>query len=326
MNLDRHWYRSKLTLISFLLLPLSLLFQACVFFRKKLYQYGIKKSYKVSVPVVIVGNISVGGTGKTPFVIWLTNLLRNRGYKVGIISKGYGGKLRNTIKGVSPYDDPCEVGDEVVLLAKNTDCPVVVGKNRCDAAKFLLANWDCNIIISDDGLQHYKLQRDIEIAIIDGDRLFGNHCLLPAGPLREPISRLDSVDFIISQTQEFTHENCMILKGNKLIRLTDKKEVLLNRFPDTFIHAVAGVGNPQRFFSKLRRADLNIIEHVFPDHYRYEKKDLDFGDGYPIIMTEKDAVKCVSFVNERFWYLPVEAEINDAFALRLLKKIEEKFL
>jgi tetraacyldisaccharide 4'-kinase len=324
MDVNHHWYRSSYTALTFLLLPFSFAFRAVVSLRRALYRFGIKKTQHFDVPVIVVGNITVGGTGKTPFVIWLVNFLRAQGYRPGIVSRGYGGKLRDTTCRVMPDSDAASVGDEAVLLVKRASCPMVVGRDRVAAVKNLLANSDCNIVISDDGLQHYRLGRKIEIAIVDGKRRFGNQAMLPAGPLREPVSRLLQVDFVIAQQQAKSGEYKMQLVGKTAQRVTaaDVTRPLVS-FSQADVHAVAAIGNPAQFFNALRTEGLRLIPHAFQDHYLYRQSDFDFGDSLPIMMTEKDAVKCTAFADERFWYLPVIAEVDENFSNALLKKLGE---
>jgi tetraacyldisaccharide 4'-kinase len=320
LNINHHWYRTSFTWLTFLLLPLSVLFWLAVNFRRVAYWLGIKKKYHFETPVIVVGNITVGGTGKTPFVIWLAKLLQAQGFRPGIVSRGYGGKEFLTAERVDALADPRRVGDEAVLLARRANCPVMVSTNRVAAVQALLAETDCNVVISDDGLQHYRMARQLEIVIVDGERRFGNQYFLPAGPLRESLSRLKKVDFVISQHGNTGYN--MELSGEFFLALDDsglKKS--LHEFASTPVHAVAAIGNPSRFFNTLRKHGLQIIEHSFPDHYQYKNSDLDFGDDLPILMTEKDAVKCQDFANNKFWYLPVEATLDENFTTALLNKI-----
>jgi tetraacyldisaccharide 4'-kinase len=324
MDVNRHWYRSSYTALTVFLLPFSFVFRAVVSLRRALYRFGFKKIQYFAVPVIVVGNITVGGTGKTPFVIWLVNFLRARGYSPGIVSSGYGGKLTEATCRVTPRSDVASVGDEAVLLAKRAGCPMVIGRDRVAAVKTLLATSDCNIVISDDGLQHYRLGRKIEIAIVDGNRRFGNQAMLPAGPLREPVSRLQQVDFVIAQQQALPGEYKMQLVGKTAQRVTAADATKpLATFSQTDVHAVAAIGNPAQFFNVLRAEGLRLIPHAFQDHYLYRQSDFDFGDSLPIMMTEKDAVKCTAFADERFWYLPVMAEVDESFSNALLKKLGE---
>ena len=325
LKLENHWYRAKLTFLTMLLLPLSWLFGIVVSLRRFIYRIKLKKSHRFPVPVIIVGNITVGGTGKTPLVIWLAQFLKANGYKPGIVSRGIGGEQQKKPCWVSPKSNPREVGDEAVLLAKRSDCPVVICINRVAAVKSLLEKSDCNMVISDDGLQHYALARDVEIALIDGARGLGNQCLLPAGPLREKVSRLKQVDFIVKQGVAGKNEIAMQLQGDHFVSLQNeqlKKPVA--EFAGQRVHAMAGIGNPERFFSQLRKFHLNLIEHVFPDHYLYKKDDVNFGDELPVMMTEKDAVKCKNFVSGRHWYLPVSAAVDIQLGKEVLEKINQK--
>ncbi|MDR3492879.1 MAG: tetraacyldisaccharide 4'-kinase [Gammaproteobacteria bacterium] len=312
LKIEKQWYRSSLTWLTFLLLPLTFIFYCVVKIRRLVYAYGLKKIYKLPVPVIVVGNITVGGTGKTPFVISLATYLKEQGYTPGIATRGVGGKQQQAPRYVDDYALATDVGDEAILLKKRTQCPVVVGIDRVAAVYELISKSNCNIIISDDGLQHYRLGRDIEIAIVDSTRQFGNGYMLPAGPLREPISRLDKVDFVISK---------MSLLGDMLISLDQTQKISLATFKNKKIHAVAAIGNPQRFFKSLRDAGLDIIEHIFPDHYLYQENDLLFSDDAPILMTEKDAVKCLSFDIKNAWYLPVTTRLDNEFLNQLRSRL-----
>jgi tetraacyldisaccharide 4'-kinase len=302
--LEHRWYRPSLDVVTFLLLPFSWIFRFAVFLRRYFYQKKILKSFKFSVPVIVVGNITVGGTGKTPFVIWLADFLQQNHFRPGIVSRGVGGQQQKNPRWVDMNSDPALVGDEAVLLAKRSGAPVVIGVDRVAAVKELLSKSNCNIVISDDGLQHYRLARDLEIVIVDGDRQFGNHQLLPAGPLREPVSRLKTVDVVIENGKS------MKLVGGHLVSLDQSQKISLADFKNQKVHAVAAIGNPARFFETLRAHQISLVEHIFPDHYLFQKNDFDFGDDLPIVMTEKDAVKCFQMNLKNAWYLPVEAVID----------------
>lgn len=319
-SLDHHWYNR--TGISLLLRPLSWLFCAVVALRRGAYRFGLRHQTRLPVPVVVVGNITVGGTGKTPLVIWLAHYLRTAGYRPGIISRGYGGRARHWPQQVRADSDPYVVGDEAVVIARRTRCPMAVGPLRVEAAHALLAHHDCDIILSDDGMQHYALGRDVEIAVVDGVRRFGNGFCLPAGPLREPVSRLASVDMIVTNGLAAQDEHRMLYHGRQVCRLDEAGERQLEEFIGEQVHAVAGVGNPERFFAQLKGQGLRIIEHAFDDHHAYQPADLDFGDALPVIMTEKDAVKCRRFAATHHWYLPIEAELQPAFGQQLLSLLE----
>jgi tetraacyldisaccharide 4'-kinase len=320
--LERHWQHD--TLLSRALTPLSWLYCAVVALRRWCYRVGLLRSTRLPVPVVVVGNITVGGTGKTPLVCWLAELLRGAGYRPGIVSRGYGGRARTWPRAVEPDSDPAEVGDEPVLLARRTGCPMVVGPDRVADASMLLREHDCDLIVADDGLQHLALGRDIEIAVVDGMRRFGNARCLPAGPLREAPGRLTTVDFRVCNGEPKGDELGMRLKGGRLHRVGDDSMVAeVATFAGGPVHAVAGIGNPARFFADLRALGLEPIEHPFADHHAYTAADIDFGDGRPVIMTEKDAVKCVAFAGPEHWYLPVEAVPDPALGRRLLQRLEE---
>ncbi|MCB1770458.1 MAG: tetraacyldisaccharide 4'-kinase, partial [Candidatus Competibacteraceae bacterium] len=253
--LDRYGY--SLNLVAVLLWPLSLLFSVMVRVRRWLYAWGILKSAAMAAPVIIVGNISVGGTGKTPLVAHLVEVLRKAGYKPGVVSRGYGGQSRQWPRHVTADSNPREVGDEPVLLAQRCHCPVVVGPDRVTAARTLIATYQCNVVISDDGLQHYQLHRDIEIVVIDGARRLGNGACLPAGPLREPPSRLRTVDFIIGNGAASDGEYLMSLRGETALNLRDPYiTVALPGFRGSVVHGVAGIGNPKRFFNYLHHAHI----------------------------------------------------------------------
>ncbi len=320
LNLERHWYTRSLTWLTFLLLPLSYLFRLIVALRLFLYKRGFIKTAHFPLPVIIVGNLTVGGTGKTSLVIWLARFLKSHHWRPGIVSRGVGGMAQTMPLWVDRHAGPDKVGDEAVLLARQSDCPVVICVNRVAAVKELLAKTDCNIILSDDGLQHYRLGRRIEIAVIDGDRQFGNGHLLPAGPLREVKQRLQQVNFVVQHGGKNEKKYfSMQLQGDSIVSLVCPQNKLpLAHFANTKVHAVAGIGNPQRFFSALRQQGLSIIEHVFPDHYLYQQKDFCFADSWPIVMTEKDKVKCEELADNRFWYLPVEAQVDKQFGNKLL--------
>lgn len=294
-----------------------------VVLRRWLYRLGILHSESVAVPVIIVGNITVGGSGKTPLVLWLAELLRQRGYRPGLISRGYGGAAASWPQTVSADSDPRLVGDEALLLARRSACPMVVGPDRVAAARQLLAEHDVNIILSDDGMQHYRLARDIEIAVLDGQRRLANGLCLPAGPLREPGARLRSVDFVIANGHGAVGEWSMQLEAGEAVALDGGERRPVSTFTGEPVHAVAGIGNPRRFFDTLRGLGLEPIEHAFPDHHPYRKGELDFSDTAPVLMTEKDAVKYLDYAGDRHWYLPVTARLSDQFGERLLAALEK---
>lgn len=317
--LQRQWY--CLSLWHLLLWPLSLIFRLLVAVRRGLYRLGVLSSVRLPVPVVVVGNITVGGTGKTPLVLWLAEFLREQGYRPGIVSRGYGGR-GGAPQSVSAASDPLLTGDEPVLLAKRLRCPVWVGADRVEVARALLkARPDCNILISDDGLQHYRLQRDVEVVVIDGVRRFGNGLCLPAGGLREPVGRLRQVDaLVVNGGAVASGQYGMTLVGKVLHSLQDESRTAsLSDFIGQTLHAVAGIGHPARFFTALRQQGLAIVEHPFPDHHAYVPTDLQYAG--MVVMTEKDAVKCTAFAPENSWYLAVDAEVDKALGNKVLETL-----
>jgi len=316
--------------VALTLLPLSALFVLLSALRRLLFRAGVLKAVRVPVPVVVVGNIAVGGSGKTPVVEWLVRNLREAGLRPGIISRGYGGNIEG--EALVPQDgDPATFGDEPVLLARLAGCPVAVGADRPAVARALLqAHPECDVIISDDGLQHYRLHRDVEVAVVD-ERTLGNRWLLPAGPLREPVGRLDEVDLILAHG-EFSDALAhrfgrrpvfpMALEGTEFFSLRDSRERCgAEAFRGRRVHAVAGIGRPERFFSQLAAMGLDVVAHPFPDHHRFAPVDLDFAPGEPKILTSKDAVKCASFAPPDTWEFPVRARIAAGAAERILEKL-----
>ncbi len=305
------WYsRSKL---AWLLLPFSLLFWVISQIRRAFFSLGIKSAYRAPKPVVIVGNLSVGGNGKTPVVVWLVEELKKRGFRSGVISRGYGSRSKIYPLLVTENTSPIEGGDEPVLIAKRTSVPVVISPNRRQAIELLLKQSECDIIISDDGLQHYQLQRDLEIVVMDAERALGNGFVLPAGPLRELPSRLKNVDFVITNGGKNQYSDAvMTLVPHYAVNLKSKEKRRLNEF--AFGSAIAGIGHPQRFFTMLEKQGI-VLNHTqaFQDHQHFEAAQLEkLARNQPLFMTEKDAVKCQTFAQENWWYVPVEAEIVEA--------------
>ncbi len=337
MKIEDIWYNNHP--LGLVLVPLSWVFCSVASLRRWAYQTNLLKKYHLSVPVIIVGNITVGGTGKTPLVIWLANYLKQQGYHPGIVSRGYGGKAHQWPQQVHPDSDPRVVGDEAILLASHTDCPIAVAPQRILAINTLLERYDCDLIISDDGLQHYAMPRNIEISVLDEVRRYGNRRCLPAGPLREPVRRLKQIDFLVVKgpalrnqfsevisgyrkqvsVPEFPmHYNFAPLRNLKYEKLTQT----LADFRGKTVHAIAGIGYPSRFFKRLQDHGLKLLCHEYPDHYYYEKQDIVFDDELPVIMTEKDAVKCRQFATKHHWYLPIEAHLPDLFGEQLLRKLK----
>jgi tetraacyldisaccharide 4'-kinase len=300
------------------LLPLAWIYQGLVACRRWAYRSGLLRVYRPAVPVIVVGNLTVGGAGKTPLVLWLTHFLADRGYRPGIVSRGYGGRSASSPREVTAASDPLEVGDEPVLLARRSGVPVVVDPRRNRAVQWLLARHACNIVLSDDGLQHLALARDIEIVVIDGTRKFGNGYCLPAGPLREPLSRLGEADILVSNGAAMPGAVEMQYRPGQLCAVSGDTSTNPAPIVGERIHAVAGIGNPGRFFADLHRQGWLVIEHPYPDHYAYAAGELEFGDDLTVIMTEKDAVKYAPYAGPRHWYLPIDAQLPDSFGQGLL--------
>jgi tetraacyldisaccharide 4'-kinase len=271
-----------------------------------------------------VGNISLGGTGKTPLVGWIANKLIEAGYHPGIVMHGYGAQSAH-IRSVTQQSLPEEVGDEALVLARSCHCPIVAGRNRNQAVHHLLSlHKEVNMVICDDGLQHYALARDIEIAVIDGMRRFGNGFCLPAGPLRESPSRLQEVDFVVSHLAAKENEWEMRTTLSQTVHQVCAPAAVnsLSLFSAQTVHALAGIGNPERFFSMLEQQGIKIIRHIFDDHYSFQAKDLQFQDGLPLLMTEKDAVKCRLIAPSNAWFVPLEVNLPEEFFNALLRRIE----
>ena len=308
----------------FVLVPLAWLFGLVVRARAFAYRIGLLKQHRLPVPVLIIGNITVGGSGKTPLLIALCRWFEQRGIKIGVVSRGYGGQLGKQRLKVTAESDPELVGDEPLLIAQSVRCDVAVGQDRVAAARLLCNDPTIKIILSDDGLQHYRLARDIEIIVADGTQLFGNKKLLPAGPLREPVARLQTTDFVIYQQAISADREYFYLKTNAFVSINDSQEqAACNFFAGKKVHALAGIAHPERFFRQLVGLGCEVIPHAFADHYCYQRKDVMFEDEHPIIMTEKDAVKCRHLGVKNAWYLAVEAVIAPEFLQRLTKRVEE---
>ena len=313
MSAPEHWQHRKLK--SRLLLPLAALFAAVAAARRLAWKSGLLRSRHPGVPVIIVGNITAGGTGKTPLVLWLARFLRDRGMHPAIISRGYGA-ARTDPRPVPADGSAADYGDEPCLMAQRAACPVWVGADRAAVAEAMRSSHpEVDVILSDDGLQHYRLARDVEIAVIDGARGLGNGWPLPAGPLREPPSRLAEVDAVVINGGDaggaFPQALPMRLQGDRFRNLARPQQmVAAAHFRGMPVHAVAGIGHPPRFFGQLRELGLACREHPFPDHHSFRAADLAFGDDAPIVMTEKDAVKCAAFATDNHWALVVDAGVD----------------
>jgi tetraacyldisaccharide 4'-kinase len=300
------------------LIPGSLVYGAAAATRRILYRRRILSPIRMHHPVLVVGNLSVGGTGKTPLVCWLVERLSEAGLRPGVVSRGYGGSSRHE-RLVGAGDDAAEVGDEPLLIARRTAVPVAIGRDRAAAAR-LLEGAGCRTIVSDDGLQHYALERDCEIVVLDGERRLGNGWLLPAGPLREAAPRLTEADAVVVNGGPPPPDGAfrMRLEGSEAIALAGGERRRLAEFAGQTVHAVAGIGHPERFFRLLRAQGIDVVEHARDDHSRLAAADIGFGDGRPVLMTEKDAVKCATMADRRHWYVPVDAHFDGGDERRLL--------
>lgn len=322
-----HW--SRRGAFAVFLLPLSLLFMLLAAARRALYRAGVLRVERLPVPVIVVGNIAVGGSGKTPVVAWLLEALRAAGFHPGIVSRGYGGSVESVA--LVPADgDAARFGDEPVLLARLTGCPLAVGRDRPAAGRALLAaHPELDVLVSDDGLQHYALARDIEIIVVD-EQVMGNGWHLPAGPLREGVGRLAQADLVVahgglsSSLREAAGKVPVVLmqlKGETLERIDGSERCPLAAFAGQRVHAVAGIGRPQRFFGQLAAAGLEVVPHAFPDHHAYSPDELVFDEALPKILTAKDAVKCAAFAPDDTWVLPVRASIDATASQRIVEKL-----
>ena len=328
-RLNQLWYREHPG--PSLLQPLGWLYGSLMRVRRRAYQAGWLRTEETGVPVVVVGNLTVGGTGKTPLTIWLAGALKGQGFSVGIVSRGYRGRGDGEPRVVDAQSDWRDVGDEPLILARRSGCATVVARDRAAGARLLAAR-GANLILADDGLQHLRLARVCELLVIDGARGFGNGRVLPAGPLREPLLQPLRAGAVVVNG-EAAHASLIhtFTSGSALtMRLVAQDAVALDSgvaprplssFRATRVHAVAGIGNPQRFFGTLRAAGIELIEHAYPDHHPFTPGELAFEDELPVLMTEKDAVKCASFPSPRLWYVPVTAQFSDADARELLQRV-----
>jgi tetraacyldisaccharide 4'-kinase len=319
--LSRIWYGASP--LRWALWPVSLAYVALAWSRRTAYRRGWRPTVDPPVPLIVVGNVSVGGTGKTPFVIWLADQLNQRGRKVGIVTRGYRGKGTEWPKAVAADSDPDEVGDEAVLLARRTRCPVVAGPDRVACVEALLADSRLDVVLSDDGLQHYRLGRTFEIAVVDGVRGMGNGLCLPAGPLREPASRLQEVDAIVVNGGTWGHAGVFRAAAvvTKIYHLKDGATRTLESFRSEPVHAVAGIGNPQRFFDLLEDADVEVMPHPLEDHAEIGPEQLTFDEPGAVLITEKDAVKCEHLKLQGVWCVVVDFEFDADRTARLMRLI-----
>ena len=329
--LETAWYKKARWLI--LLWPLSMIYRLVVVLFRKKHQSN-NKLQKLAVPVIVIGNIAVGGTGKTPLLIALANILRNKGINPGIISRGYGGKATAYPLEVSSETNVAECGDEAILISEKTCCPIVVAPDRKKALKSLIASHTVDVVLSDDGMQHYPLSRNLEICVIDGERLLANGFCFPAGPLREPIKRLTEVDFIIinGKTSELSgmlqSAIEMIVEPKFLVNLLTKEKRPFSGAPfnmGSIVQAVSAIGNPQRFYDLLDELPYRVKQYSFPDHFLYTEEDflsMDLDHHQPIVMTEKDAVKCRGFAQSNYWYLLTEVSLPRSFTDEFVTQVE----
>ncbi len=335
MGIVKAWYRKSPWL--YLLVPFAVLYRFLA--RRRRSRLEARRRPDPSwPPVVVIGNITVGGTGKTPLIIALARALSNLGLRPGIVSRGYGGHPTHTPCEVNALSSVEEMGDEAVMIRRSVECPMVVDPNRVRAIKALLELAPCDVILSDDGLQHYAMQRDLEVVVLDGERLFGNGMRLPAGPLREGRSRLREVDYVVVNGGERAHwqrviaaiggtpaPGAMTLRATQWVNINTGARVGLRDLPVAVagsVHALAGIGNPRRFFDNVRALGYRPLCHPFPDHYDYAPQDLAFKPTDTVVMTHKDAVKCERFATQNYWYLDIELDLEDALSESLLKDIQ----
>jgi tetraacyldisaccharide 4'-kinase len=308
------WYNGHPALV--LLRPLECLYRRVVNRKRARFLAGQGDIYKAPVPVVVVGNVTVGGTGKTPLILWMIDHCRARGLRVGVVSRGYGSKPPSLPWRVLPQQPAEHAGDEPLLIVNRTGVPLMIDPDRSQAVRALLAEEPLDLILSDDGLQHYRLNRDLELVLIDALRGLGNRRCLPAGPLREPVERLRSVDALLYNGASADREYGFgfQLKPSALVNLVTGERRPVDHFPrGQQVHAVAGIGNPQRFFNTLEGLHWRPVPHAFADHAVFSAQALSFTPALPLVMTEKDAVKCASFAAPDWWYLAVEAVPSPAF-------------
>jgi tetraacyldisaccharide 4'-kinase len=327
-TLQRVWYERSPLLLFLALIPLSVLFGIMAFLRRSAFRIGLLRSLGVGRPVIVVGNVSVGGTGKTPLVIWLAEFLQAQGATVGVVTRGYGGAATSWPQVVTRDSRAEDVGDEAVLIATRTGAVVVAGPDRVATARRAI-ELGATVIVSDDGLQHYRLARDCEIAVIDANRRLGNGWLLPAGPLREPAARLQRVDLVVA-TQRGANAYPKLMGEIAVDHtiadaqcITTGERRALSSFAGAAVHAVAAIGNPDAFFAMLRAHGLQIDARALPDHAKFSANDVSFPDQAPVLMTEKDAVKCRGFANDRHWAVRLDVTFNAADVVRIAETLRK---
>ena len=323
--MDRVWYQPNP--YRWLLFPLRVCYRWITDLRRLMYRWGIKTVTVLPVPVVVVGNLTVGGTGKTPLVIWLAEELAQRGLRVGIVSRGYGGRARTWPQAVDGDSDPALVGDEPVMLARATNCPISVAPDRVEAARALLDREQVDVLLADDGLQHYALGRIMEIVVIDGERGLGNEMCLPAGPLRERRDRLARAGAVVVNGGDWGLDGCAgevfraTIRAQDVCQLAGRARKPLESFRGMTVHAVAAIGHPERFFRLLEASGVQVIAHPLPDHASIDAADLQFDDSSPVLATEKDAVKCERIAHDDVWCVPIELSFEPSAAAGLLARV-----
>lgn len=317
------WYKGHPLLGA--LSPLEALYRRVVQGKRERFLAGVGEIYRAPVPVIVVGNITVGGTGKTPLILWLVNYCQQRGIKVGVVSRGYGAKPPQLPWRVEADQDAAIAGDEPLLIVQRSGVPLMIDPDRSRAIAALLDAEPVQLILSDDGMQHYRMARDMELVLIDAARGLGNRRCLPAGPLREPVERLESVDALLYNGAPADPQDGFgfTLQPQALINVLTGERCPLDHFPNgQQVHAVAGIGNPQRFFKTLEALHLQPITHAFSDHAQFSAQLLDFSPALPLVMTEKDAVKCHAFAQPNWWYLAVDAQPSEAFTLWFTERVQ----
>ncbi|MEG1041756.1 MAG: tetraacyldisaccharide 4'-kinase [Pseudomonas sp.] len=317
------WYNGHPALA--LLRPLEALYRRVVLRKRERFLSGESASYRAPVPVIVVGNITVGGTGKTPMILWLIEHCRQQGLRVGVVSRGYGAKPPQLPWRVRADQGAAEAGDEPLLIVQRSGVPLMIDPDRSRAVQALLASETLDLILCDDGMQHYRLARDLELVLVDAARGLGNRRCLPAGPLREPVERLQAVDALLYNGALADRDDgfAFALKPTALINLRTGGRAGLEHFPaGQALHAVAGIGNPQRFFNTLQGLKWRPVPHPFADHAEYSARALSFSPALPLVMTEKDAVKCRAFAADDWWYLAVDAVPSPAFVAWLDGQLE----
>lgn len=345
--LESVWYRGHP--LKWLLLPLALVFEGAVRARRALYRRGSLERVDCGVPVVVVGNLTVGGTGKTPCTIWLAARLRERGFHPGIVCRGYRGGADAWPQWVTAESDAAQVGDEAVLLARRTGCPVAAGPDRIAAVRLLLERAALDVVLSDDGLQHLRMARAAEIAVVDGERGLGNGLCLPAGPLREPAERLREMDAVVvngaipldagagawlrevhgsAGAEPAAVPRAVVARAQVAAAAVRHTRTGAMRTLDDFkgrrVHALAAIGNPQRFFAMLEAAGLSVVPHPLPDHAAIRAEDLRFEEEAPVMITEKDEVKCRGCAHDDVWCVVAELEFPPADAARLERAVLDR--